>query len=48
MKAPRTGLGYDDATIPLPSFASTRKVLYVAGGVQIKLLDKKDTIYCIE
>ena len=41
MKSPRIGVGYDATT---PSFANTRRVLFVVGGVQTELLEEIPTI----
>ena len=45
MKSPRIGIGQDVVT---PSFVDTRRVLFVAGGVQIEVLKEQPVIVCDE
>jgi hypothetical protein len=46
----KTGLGYDVvvASLPTPSLATTKEVLFVAGGVQTGFLEEQPTIDCVE
>jgi hypothetical protein len=50
MKSPRIGLGYDVfvASLPTPGLATTREVLFVAGGVQTGFLEEKPIVDCVE
>jgi hypothetical protein len=50
MKSPRIGLGYDVvvSSLPTPSLAATKEVLFVAGGVQTDFPKEKSTVNCVE
>jgi hypothetical protein len=44
MNSPRISLGFDVVTsLPTPHRVATREVLFVAGGVQIGLVEEKPT-----
>ena len=46
----KTGIGYDVvvSSLPMPSLATTKEVLFVAGGVHIGFLEEQPTIDCVE
>jgi hypothetical protein len=44
----KTGLGYDVvvASLPTPSLATTKEVLFVVGGVQTSFLEEQPIVDC--
>ena len=46
----KKGLGYDVvvSSLPTPSLATTKEVIFVSGGVQTGFLEEQPTIDCVE